>query len=101
MSTQPVQQAGTLSWEPWEPAPGECLMPAPWEITLPIDHECDRVLERFPTLTEVGLHTREKHQRENEWRRQIGLPPIRHRPPVPITNPDQRRQIGLVRLALI
>jgi hypothetical protein len=71
-----------------------------WKFLWPTDVQLRGVLERFPTLTEMGLCTLEKQQRENDWRVQNGLPPIRHRQPVPITHPDQRRQIMLVRAYL-
>ncbi len=86
--------------EPWEPAPDERLMPEPWESLWPTDQELSRVLQRFPTLTEMGLYTLEKQQRENDWRAKNGLPPVRHRQPVPITHREQRRQIALVRACL-
>jgi hypothetical protein len=100
MSAETSKRAASGSPEPWAPAPDECLMPEPWEILLPTEEELDRVLQRFPTLTEMGLYTLEKHQRENDWRGRNGLPLIRHRRPVPITHPNVQRQTGWARACL-
>lgn len=68
-----------------------------WKFLLPTDQELGRVLQRFPTLTDMGFHTLGKQQRENDWRASNGLPPIQHRLPLAITRIDQRKQIALVR----
>jgi hypothetical protein len=49
---------------------------------------------------DMGLYTLEKQQRENDWRANNGLPPARHRQPVPISHREQRRQTALVRAYL-
>jgi hypothetical protein len=63
----------------------------------PTDAECTRLKARHPALTKSGYYEYEKYQRENDWRAGEGLPIGSRSTPVPITEPDVRRLIGLVR----